>query len=241
MGSGLLLYDALAGLHPAMPRHRHLTRRGCLRAVPALRDDSLTGGIRYFDAQVDDARFSLVLARTAASHGAVCASAVGVVDFRHEGERVAGVRAHDLESGGELDVRASTVINATGVWTTEMERLAGVANPMTVRPSKGVHIVVPRDRIDSEYALILRTEKSVLFVLPWADRWIIGTASITLRRRMPTSSTCSSTSTRRCGSLWDSTTSLPSSSACARCSAARPKRPRSCRVATPCGAALQGS
>jgi glycerol-3-phosphate dehydrogenase len=175
MGSGLFLYDALAGLHPAMPRHRHLTRRACLRAVPALRDDSLTGGIRYFDAQVDDARFSVVLARTAAAYGAVCVSAVGVVDFLHEGERVAGARAQDLESGRELDVRASTVINATGVWTTEMERLAGVADPMIVRPSKGVHLVVRGDRIDSEYALILRTEKSVLFVLPWGDRWIIGT------------------------------------------------------------------
>jgi glycerol-3-phosphate dehydrogenase len=175
MGSGLFLYDALAGLHPAMPRHRHLTRRACLRAVPALRDDSLTGGIRYFDAQVDDARFSVVLARTAAAYGAVCVSAVGVVDFLHEGERVAGARTQDLESGRELDVRASTVINATGVWTTEMERLAGVADPMIVRPSKGVHLVVRRDRIDSEYALILRTEKSVLFVLPWGDRWIIGT------------------------------------------------------------------
>src|ERR1017187_5492215 len=175
MGSGLLLYDALAGLHPAMPRHRPLTRRACLRAVPALRDDSLTGGIRYFDAQVDDARFSVVLARTAAAYGAVCVSAVGVVDFLHEGERVAGARAQDLESGRELDVRASTVINATGVWTTEMERLAGVADPMIVRPSKGVHLVVRRDRIDSEDALILRTEKSVLFVLPWGDRWIIGT------------------------------------------------------------------
>ena len=65
MGSGLFLYDALAGLHPAMPHHRHLTRRSCLRAVPGLRADSLTGGIRYYDAQVDDARFSLVLARTA--------------------------------------------------------------------------------------------------------------------------------------------------------------------------------
>ena len=170
MGSGLFLYDALAGLHPAMPRHRHLTRRACLRAVPALRDDSLTGGIRYFDAQVDDARFSVVLARTAAAYGAVW-----VVDFLHEGERVAGARTQDLESGRELDVRASTVINATGVWTTEMERLAGVADPMIVRPSKGVHLVVRRDRIDSEYALILRTEKSVLFVLPWGDRWIIGT------------------------------------------------------------------
>ena len=175
MGAGLSLYDALAGLHPAMPRHRHLTRRACLRAVPGLRGDWLTGGIRYFVAQVDDARFSIVLARTAASHGAVCVSAVGVVDFLHAGERVAGVRAQDLESGREFDVRASTVINATGVWTTEMERLAGVADPMIVRPSKGVHLVVPRDRIDSQYALILRTEKSVLFVLPWGDRWIIGT------------------------------------------------------------------
>jgi len=175
MGSGLFLYDALAGLHPAMPHHRHLTRRSCLRAVPALRSDSLTGGIRYYDAQVDDARFSLVLARTAASHGAACVSAVGVVGFLHEGDRVAGVRAEDLESGGEFEIRASTVVNATGVWTTEMERLAGVANPMIVRPSKGVHIVVPKDRIDSQYALILRTEKSVLFVLPWGDRWIIGT------------------------------------------------------------------
>jgi glycerol-3-phosphate dehydrogenase len=175
MGAGLFLYDALAGLHPAMPRHRHLTRRSCLQAVPALRPDSLTGGIRYFDAQVDDARFSLVLARTAAAQGALCVSAAGVVDFLHEAGRVAGVRAQDLESGGELEVRASTVINATGVWTTETERLAGVADPMIVRPSKGVHLVVPRDRIDSQYALILRTEKSVLFVLPWEDRWIIGT------------------------------------------------------------------
>ena len=175
MGSGLFLYDALAGVHPAMPHHRHLTRRAVLRAVPAFRPDSLTGGIRYFDAQVDDARFSLVLARTAAAFGAVCISAAGVVEFLHERGRVAGVHIHDLESGDEHDVRATTVINATGVWTTEVERLAGVANPMVVRPSKGVHLVVPKDRIDSQYALILRTEKSVLFVLPWGDRWIIGT------------------------------------------------------------------
>ena len=175
MGSGLFLYDALAGLHPAMPHHRHLSRRSCLRAVPALRSDSLTGGIRYYDAQVDDARFSLVLARTAAAHGAVCVSAAGVVGFVHEGDRVAGARVQDLESGGEFEVRASTVVNATGIWTTETERLAGVAKPMIVRPSKGVHIVVPGDSIDSQLALILRTEKSVLFVLPWGDRWIIGT------------------------------------------------------------------
>lgn len=175
MGSGLLLYDLLAGFHPAMPRHRHLSRGACLRAVPALREKAFTGGIRYYDAQVDDARFSLVLARTAASLGAVCASAVSVVAFLHEGESVAGARVTDLESGAEFDVHARTVINATGVWTTGIERLAGVETPMQVRPSKGVHVVVPKARIRSDYALILPTEKSVLFVLPWGEQWIIGT------------------------------------------------------------------
>ena len=72
-------------------------------------------------------------------------------------------------------MRARVVVNATGVWTTEMERLAGVEAPLPVRQSKGVHIVVPKARIDSAYALILPTEKSVLFVLPWGNQWIVGT------------------------------------------------------------------
>ena len=85
------------------------------------------------------------------------------------------MRVRDLEGDAELDVRARVVVNATGVWTTEMERMAGVRSPLPVRPSKGVHIVVPKDRIDSQLALILPTEKSVLFVLPWGTHWIIGT------------------------------------------------------------------
>lgn len=175
MGAGLALYDALAGVHTAVPRHRHLSHAACLRAVPSLRRDALSGGIRYYDAQVDDARFAVTLAGTASAHGAACVSAVEVIELRHEGGKVAGARLRDLERGDELDVRARVVVNCSGVWTTEMERLAGVPEPLQVRPSKGVHIVVPRDRIDSTCALILPTEKSVLFVLPWSDRWIIGT------------------------------------------------------------------
>ncbi len=175
MGSGLFLYDALAGLHSAVPRHRHLSRAACLRDAPALRTDALCGGIRYYDAQVDDARFSVMLARTATAQGALCAPAVDVIAFLHRGGRIAGVRARDLESGDEFEVRARAVINATGVWTTEVERLAGVEAPLMVRQSKGVHIVVPKARIDSDCALILPTEKSVLFVLPWGDQWIVGT------------------------------------------------------------------
>ncbi len=175
MGAGLLLYDGLAGLHPAMPRHRHLSRRACVRAVPSLRDDAVTGGIRYFDAQVDDARFAVTLAGTAQAHGAVCVSAVEVASFLHDGPRISGARVKDLEGGDELAIRARVVVNATGAWTTELERLAGVEDPLMVRPSKGVHIVVPKARIDSTLALILPTEKSVLFVLPWGEHWIIGT------------------------------------------------------------------
>jgi glycerol-3-phosphate dehydrogenase len=175
MGAGLAVYDALAGARPAVPRHRHLSHAACLRAVPALRYDALTGGVRYYDAQVDDARFAVTLAGTAFAYGAACVSAVEVVSFRHEGTRIAGARLRDLERGDELDVRARVIINCTGIWTTELERLAGVEHALQVRPSKGVHIVVPRARIDSSCALILPTEKSVLFVLPWGEQWIIGT------------------------------------------------------------------
>ena len=100
LGAGLFLYDALAGSRPAMPRHRHLSRGACLRAVPSLRDDALTGGIRYFDAQVDDARFAVTLAGTVRDYGAACASAVEVTAFLRQGGRIAGVRARDLEEGG---------------------------------------------------------------------------------------------------------------------------------------------
>ena len=174
-GAGLTLYDALAGIRPAVPRHRHLSHEASLRKVPALKPDAITGGISYYDAQVDDARFAVTLAATASAQGACCVPAVEVTDFLHDGPAIAGVHARDLEGDTEFDIRARVTINATGVWTTEMERLAGVESPLPVRPSKGVHIVVPRDRIDSELALILPTEKSVLFVLPWGSHWIIGT------------------------------------------------------------------
>ncbi len=175
MGSGLLIYDGLAGMHPAVPAHRHLSQAACLRDVPALRADAIRGGIRYFDAQVDDARFVVEVARTAADHGAVCAAAVRATSIRRSGGRLDGISVLDEESNQEFRVDARVVVNATGVWTTETEKLAGISQPLPVRPSKGIHVVVPRERIASSYALIIPTEKSVLFVLPWGAHWIVGT------------------------------------------------------------------
>jgi glycerol-3-phosphate dehydrogenase len=95
--------------------------------------------------------------------------------MRRDGARISGALLRDEESEREFAVQARVVINATGIWTTETERLAGIEEPLMVRPSKGIHLVVPKDRIESAYALILPTEKSVLFVLPWGEHWIIGT------------------------------------------------------------------
>ncbi|MEJ7628622.1 MAG: glycerol-3-phosphate dehydrogenase/oxidase [Nocardioidaceae bacterium] len=177
-GAGVALYDTLgmlSGRSRGVPHHRHLSRRGARRIVPSLRKDALIGALQYYDAQVDDARHTMFLARTAASYGAHIASRVRVVDLIREGRRVSGAVVQDLESGRTLRIGAQQVVNATGVWTDETQALAGERGQFHVRASKGIHLVVPRDRIRSDSGLILRTEKSVLFVIPWGRHWIIGT------------------------------------------------------------------
>ncbi len=178
VGSGIALYDVMAllsGRAKGMPRHKHLTRKGALRAAPCLKPDSLTGAVQYWDGQVDDARHVMMIARTAAAYGAHCANRVEVVTFLRQGERVTGARLKDLETGREFDVAAKQVINATGVWTDDTQAMVGARGQIHVTASKGVHLVVPRDRIPSTTGIILRTEKSVLFVIPWGRHWIVGT------------------------------------------------------------------
>jgi glycerol-3-phosphate dehydrogenase len=114
------------------------------------------------------------IARTAASYGAAIATSTRVTGFLREGERVVGAHVTDLETAESITVRASQVINATGVWTDEVQELVGRGR-IRVRASKGVHLVVPRDRIIADSGLILRTASSVLFVIPWGRHWIIGT------------------------------------------------------------------
>jgi glycerol-3-phosphate dehydrogenase len=173
VGAGVLLYDTMGGAR-ALPRHRHLSRRAALRLAPALRPDALVGAVRYFDGQVDDARHTLVTARTAARHGAVLATSARATGLLRDGRQVTGVRVRDLESGRDLEVRARQVVSAAGVWTDELAGQVG-GGQFRVRMSKGIHLTVPADRIRSGTGLILRTETSVLFVIPWGRHWIVGT------------------------------------------------------------------
>jgi glycerol-3-phosphate dehydrogenase len=173
VGAGVLLYDTMGGAR-ALPRHRHLSRRAALRLAPALRPDALVGAVRYWDAQVDDARHTLVTARTAARYGALLATSVRATGLLRDGQRVTGVRVRDQETGADLEVRGRQVVSAAGVWTDELTAQVG-GGQFRVRMSKGIHFTVPADRIPSGTGLILRTEKSVLFVIPWGRHWIVGT------------------------------------------------------------------
>ena len=175
-GSGVLLYDLLGGARYSMPRHRHLTKRGAMRETAALDPDRITGGLQYYDVIFDDARHTMNVARTAAHYGAAVGTCLEVGGMLRDGAgRVAGVRARDHETGDELEVRSRCVINASGAWADLVQELAGEAQ-VEVRPAKGIHIVVPRDRIDSRTGLIARTADSVLIVRPWGTRyWLIGT------------------------------------------------------------------
>lgn len=175
VASGLVLYDTMGGAK-SVPGQHHVTRSGALRLAPGLRRDALIGGVTYFDTVVDDARHTMTVARTAAHYGAVIRTSTQVVGFLREADRVVGVEVRDSEDGRTTEVRGHVVVNATGVWTDEIQALSHQRGRFHVRASKGVHIVVPRDRIASDAALILRTPTSVLFVIPWgSNHWIVGT------------------------------------------------------------------
>ena len=187
-----------------VPKHKHLFRKQLARMAPDIRTDELHGAIRYYDCQVDDAR----LVMTHRAHGG---QQRRPHRHPHQGHRLpprgragsSASRARDLENDVDLEVRARVVINAAGVWTDEVQELIGGDATLDVDASKGVHLVVPRDRIRSECGFITKTEKSVLFVIPWGAFWIIGTTDTPwdLDLAHPaassrTSTTSSATSTR---------------------------------------------
>jgi glycerol-3-phosphate dehydrogenase len=173
MGAGLLLYDSMGGARH-LPRARHLSKAAALRSAPALRPDSLVGAVRFHDAQEDDARFAVHVARTAAAHGAAIATRATLTAFvRDEGGRIAGA---EIRCGDEaFAVRARHTVAAAGVSTDRILELATGHAHHELRPSKGIHLLVPRDCIPMRTGLFMRTEKSIFHAIPWGeDHWLLG-------------------------------------------------------------------
>ncbi|MCG7230167.1 glycerol-3-phosphate dehydrogenase/oxidase [Corynebacterium minutissimum] len=175
MFGGFTLYDLMGGAK-SVPMQKHLTRKGVLKVTPGLKEDAVVGGVRYYDTLVDDARHTMTVLRTAAEYGASVRTGTEVIGFEKDNRgRITAAQVRDLETGRETTVKGKVFINATGVWNDKIQEMAGAEGKFTVHASKGVHIVVPKDALDADAALCFVTEKSVLFVIPWGEYWIIGT------------------------------------------------------------------
>lgn len=174
MFGGFTLYDLMGGAK-SVPMQKHLSRKGVLKVAPGLKNDAVVGGVRYFDTLVDDARHTMTVLRTAAEYGAVIRTSTQVTGLNTENGRVVSAELRDTDSGATTTIRGSVFINATGVWNDEIEKMAGAEGKFSVHASKGVHIVVPKSTFEADAAMCFVTDKSVLFVIPWGEYWIIGT------------------------------------------------------------------
>ena len=175
VGAGMALYDALRGFKRALPWHKHLTQKKVSEIAPSLRLDVITGGFQYFDAQVDDARHTMSIARTAAKYGAVITTRTICEEVIKNGKRVVGAKIRDLVSDEVIEVRAKATIMASGVWSDQLHEKFGLKAGYSVRMSKGSHILVPKSAINSQSGVIIKTDVSVLFIIPWGEQWIVGT------------------------------------------------------------------
>jgi len=174
---GLWLYDILAGRRN-MKRHRHLSRAKVMQLAPALVHQGLKDGFMYYDGQTNDARLTMALILTASQYGAVITNYTEVTSFVMEEGKVRGAHVCDNLNSKEITVRARNVVNATGIFSEEVEKLTGEEPQASIEPSKGVHLVFAREDLklgDSAIVLPETDDKRILFIVPWQSRAIFGT------------------------------------------------------------------
>ncbi len=178
---GLWLYDAMAGLfvgRSGVKRHRHLSRKKVMELAPALVTEGLKEGFIYYDAQTNDARLTLAIIRTAAQFGATIANYAEVTSFVTENGKVSGAHVCDRLGNQDITVHARHIVNATGVFSEQIEALAGYEPQVQVEPSKGVHLVFSFEdvKLGNDAIVLPETDdKRILFLVPWESRAIFGT------------------------------------------------------------------
>ena len=173
VGAGLMLYDALRGKLRAVPWHKHISFGEMRNEARSLNPEKVTGGLVYYDAQVDDARHTLMVARTAKDHGAYIVTGATVTQITRTPERVTGVVVK--VDGYSINVKSKVVIAAAGIWNEELYQQFGIKPGYKIKMSKGVHIILPKDAIDAKSGIIIKTSLSVLFIIPWGNEWLLGT------------------------------------------------------------------
>ena len=169
---GLWLYDALSK-EKTLPRRRWLSPEEATRREPSLSQTGLVAAAEYADAVTRDTRLVLAVIRNAAEAGALIANYARVTELVREGGRVVGARVLDEESEGLSIIRATAVVNATGVWVNDLQ---AEGRKLRLRPTKGIHVLIHRNRIGNHGAVTLPTRDGrVIFVLPWGELALVGT------------------------------------------------------------------
>jgi glycerol-3-phosphate dehydrogenase len=179
-GIGLKMYDLLAGA-AGLGKTEFLSKSATLGLLPTANPKGLSGGVKYWDGQFDDARLALALAKTAQARGALVLNYCAVTGLVHEAGRVAGLQVQDAETGNNYTIKARCVVNAAGVWVDKLRQEDGEANARPVKPmvapSQGVHVVVDREFWPTDHALMVpkTADGRVLFAVPWLGKVILGT------------------------------------------------------------------
>src|SRR5215471_4984781 len=176
LAAGLWLYDLLAGRRN-VGRHRWLSREAALGLAPALEPRGLRGAFCYYDCLTDDSRLVIEVIKSAAAHGAAVANYVSATGLRRNDDGLTTIKLENLLDNNEFELRARVTINATGVWSDEISRFSSISAQPRLRPSKGIHVVIPAEKLQNNAAVLIPSvgENRFLFVIPWLGFTVIGT------------------------------------------------------------------
>jgi glycerol-3-phosphate dehydrogenase len=173
---GMKVYDMMAGKLGLGPSEM-ISKEETIEAIPNIRTDGLRGGVIYYDGQFDDSRLAVNLAQTFSKYSGTLANYFRVTGLVKEDELISGVTATDLETGRDYTIKAKAVVNATGVFADAVRNMDDPQHPRTIRPSQGVHLVLPEDFLKGDSAIMIpkTDDDRVLFAVPWHHRVIVGT------------------------------------------------------------------
>ena len=176
LNSALWMYDLTGGARIGK-LHDQIDKAETLAHVPTLKDDRTLGAFIYYDAQTDDARLTMTIARSAMDHGAVVVNWCPVVAITKDAAGQANGATVQPDGGERIDVRATTVVNCAGVWSDDVRALDEGANPDSIRPAKGIHITVPWEKVRNDIACVFPVPKDrrSIFVVPMGGKTYIGT------------------------------------------------------------------
>jgi glycerol-3-phosphate dehydrogenase len=178
-GAGLTLYDLLAG-SLGLTRSTYVTPGKALQMVPTVEPDGLKGGIVYSDAQFNDTRLAISMARTAEEHGATLLNDAPVTRLLKSHGRIVGAEVTDNLTGARYEIRARAVVNATGVFTDAIRQMDEPGSPAIMEPSQGAHLILDRSFLPSDTAILVpkTPDGRVVFIIPWQGRTLVGTTDV---------------------------------------------------------------